>query len=87
MNDRRHISVFIASPGDLAPERKAFKDTIDALNVGFADGAGVTFVPLGWEEPLKAQTGRRTQAVINLEIQKSDIFILALHHRWGQRRP
>jgi hypothetical protein len=86
MNDRRHISVFIASPGDLAPERKAFKDTIDALNVGFADGAGVTFVPLGWED-LKAQTGRRTQAIINLEIQKSDIFILALHHRWGQKAP
>lgn len=31
----RTIRVFIASPGDLAVERRAFKDVIDELNTGF----------------------------------------------------
>jgi hypothetical protein len=85
-NDSKRISVFIASPGDLAPERKIFKDTIDALNAGFADGAGVEFVPIGWEDVL-AETGRRPQAVINRELDQCDLFILALHRRWGQDAP
>ena len=35
---KRIIKVFIASPGDLAVERRAFKDTIDELNAGFGRG-------------------------------------------------
>ena len=82
----KEISVFIASPGDLASERKVFKDTIDSLNAGFADGAGVKFIPLAWEDVL-ATTGRRTQSVIDREIEQCDLFILALHRRWGQPAP
>jgi hypothetical protein len=85
-SEPRQISVFIASPGDLAPERKVFKDTIDDLNSGFADGAGVKFVPIGWEDVL-AETGRRTQGVINRELDECDLFVLALHRRWGQDAP
>jgi hypothetical protein len=58
---KRTLRVFIASPGDLAAERRAFKDQIDQLNVGFGDGAGVEFVPVGWEDTL-ATTGRREAA-------------------------
>ena len=63
----RIISVFIASPSDLAPERQAFKSVIDELNGGFGDGLGVQFRPLGWEDVL-ASTGRRSQSVINEEV-------------------
>ena len=35
MADKRTISVFIASPGDLSVERQAFRDCIDELNKGF----------------------------------------------------
>ena len=83
---QRSISVFIASPGDLVSERKVFKDTINTLNAGYGDGAGVTFMRLGWED-LPAQTGRRTQAVINQQIESCDLFVLALHRRWGQKAP
>lgn len=82
----RQISVFIASPGDLSPERKIFKDTVDDLNAGFADGAGVRFVPLGWED-LPAESGRRVQGVINQQIEECDLFILALNRIWGQDAP
>lgn len=39
--------VFIASPGDLAEERRAFKETVDEPNKGFSRRADVEFVPLG----------------------------------------
>jgi tetratricopeptide (TPR) repeat protein len=86
MAGTRTIHVFIASPGDLAVERRAFKDVVDELNSGFGDGAGVKFVPLGWEDTL-ATTGRRSQGVINKEIDRCDVFVLALHRRWGQEAP
>ncbi|MGD8454094.1 MAG: tetratricopeptide repeat protein [Phycisphaerae bacterium] len=86
MPDKRHIKVFLASPGDLAVERRAFKDQIDLLNLGFADGAGVAFEALGWEDTLAA-TGRRPQTVINAEIERCDVFILAMRRRWGQEAP
>jgi hypothetical protein len=77
------VRVFIAFPGDLAIERRAFKEVIEELNAGFGDGAGVEFLALGWEDTL-ATTGRRSQSVINDEIDRCDIFILAMHRRWGQ---
>lgn len=86
MPDVRTIRVFIASPGDLAVERRAFKDVIEELNNGFGDGAGMKFEALGWEDTL-ASTGRRSQGVINREIDRCDVFILAMHRRWGQAAP
>jgi hypothetical protein len=80
------ISVFIASPSDLANERHFFKNAIKQLNVGFGDGANIEFEPLGWEDTL-ASTGRRSQGVINEEIDKCDVFILAMYRRWGQDAP
>src|ERR1051325_2064916 len=84
--ETKEIAVFIASPGDLAGERKVFKETIDSLNGGFADGAGLRFVPLGWED-IFSETGRRSQAVINQDVDRCDLFILTLHRRWGQSAP
>ena len=80
----RTIHVFIASPGDLAVERRAFKEVIDALNDGFAAGAGVKFVPLGWEDTL-SKVGRRPQDEINKDVDRCNVFILAMHRRWGER--
>lgn len=85
-SSKRNISAFIASPGDLAAERKQFRDAIDQLNAGFADGADVIFEALGWEDTL-ASTGRRNQSVINEEIDRCDVFVLVMHRRWGQAAP
>jgi hypothetical protein len=82
----RTVKVFIASPNDLAIERRVFKDTIDELNRGFGRGADVTFVPLGWEDAL-SQVGRRSQAVINQDVDACDVFVLVMWRRWGQEAP
>ena len=78
----RTIRLFLASPGDLAVERRAFKDAIDLLNLAFGDGANLRFVPLCWEDTL-ATAGGRSQAVINEEIDCCDILVLAILRRWG----
>lgn len=83
---KRKISVFIASPSDLAEERRLFRKVIEELNTGFGDGADVEFEALGWEDTL-ASTGRRNQGVINQEIDRCDVFILTLYRRWGQDAP
>lgn len=84
MKDKmRNIAVFIASPGDLSVERQQFRDAIKSLNEGFGDGRDVAFESLGWEDALSS-AGRRSQGVINIEIDRCDVFILALNRRWGQ---
>lgn len=83
---KKIIKVFIASPSDLVEERRVFRDSIKLLNIGFGDGAGVEFEPLGWEDCL-ASTGRRSQSVINHDIDSCDVFILTLYRRWGQLAP
>ena len=77
MSDVRTIRVFIASPGDLAVERAAFQQVLEELNAGFGDQRKrFIFEPLGWEDTL-ASTGRQSQEVINREIDRCDVFILA----------
>jgi tetratricopeptide (TPR) repeat protein len=78
-----NIRVFMASPGDLKKERGLFKDVIESLNIGFGDGADVKFIADGWEDQ-NASTGKRVQELFNEKIDKCDVFILALHMRWGQ---
>ncbi len=80
---KRKISVFIASPGDLSEARALFLTSIQQLNVGFGDGADIEFEALCWENNL-ASTGPRVQSVINEKIDQCDVFILAMHRRWGQ---
>ncbi len=85
-SDKRTIPVFIASPGDLAVERATFKEVIDELNDGFGDGAGVTFELLAWEATPAVMT-RRSQGLINQKIDQCEVFVLAMHRRWGQEAP
>src|SRR5579863_9014135 len=86
MSQKRLIKVFIASPGDLAVERRAFKEVIDGLNLGYGRGAKVTFEALGWEDALST-TGRRAQSVINQDVDDCDVFLLVMWKRWGQEAP
>ena len=83
---KKNISVFIACPEELAAERKWFRTAIDQLNAGFAHGANVRFEPLGWEGA-SAVPARRSQSLINGEIDRCDVFILSLHRSWGQASP
>ena len=62
--------VFIASPGGLQEERKAFRDVIQSYNETDAVPRGVMFFPVGWELTL-AGVGR-PQSIINEEVRTCD---------------
>lgn len=79
--DLRYFRVFVASPGGLADERKAFRDEIAELNAADAIARGFLFEPVGWEDTLGGVG--RPQNLINKDIQTSDYLILVLWNRWG----
>jgi tetratricopeptide (TPR) repeat protein len=79
--DIKGYRVFIASPGGLDEERRAFRDTLAEYNASEAFYDDVQFFPVGWEDTL-AGVGR-PQALINEDVRKCDFFVLLLWDRWG----
>ncbi len=73
--------VFIASPGGLEKERKAFACTLNDYNETDALHRGKLFIPKGWEVTLAGMG--RPQALINEAICECDYFVLLLWDRWG----
>lgn len=80
-SDVKCLKVFIASPGGLEEERKAFREEIHDSNEADAVARGVLFQPIGWEDTLSGVG--RPQSIINKEIEEADYFLLVLWDRWG----
>ena len=76
------LHVFIASPGGLEDERRAFKEVIERVNIDHAHEADVTFIPRGWE--YAAAGVGRPQEIINRQVRESDYLIVVLWDRWGR---
>lgn len=79
--DLKCYRVFIASPGGLQDERRAFRDEINDYNDSEAIPRDVLFRPVGWEETLGGVG--RPQSLINEDVRKCDFFVLMLWDRWG----
>jgi len=77
----RVLTVFLASPGDLAEERKIAREVVDQLNKAFR-GIGWLVELLGWEDTLPGFA--RPQDVINQEVESCELFVGLLWRRWGQ---
>lgn len=75
------LKVFIASPGGLNEERKAFREQIEEFNQSDAKARGVYFEPVGWEDALGGVG--RPQALINDDVRQADYFVMMLWDRWG----
>ena len=73
--------VFIASPGDLADERKALRDVVERINGICARETDWRIELLGWEDTLPG--AGRPQELINADLEKADLFIGCLWQRWG----
>ncbi|AVD92377.1 hypothetical protein C4Q27_08070 [Pseudomonas sp. SWI36] len=78
---RRFIKVFLASPGDVAEERKVAKTIVDDFNSQLADALGYQLELVGWEDTLPGVG--RPQAIINRDLDGCDLFIGMLWKRWG----
>ncbi len=73
--------VFIASPGGLQDERKAFREALITFNDVHAIQKNAVFLPVGWEDTPGGMG--RAQSLINEQIRICDYFVLVLWDRWG----
>jgi hypothetical protein len=79
LRQRRLIKVFIASPGDLMPERLSAHEVVNEINSSFGRTFDVAIDLLGWED-IRPGVGR-PQAIINRD--DCDLFVGLLWKRWG----
>lgn len=73
--------VFVASPGDLASERKSFFEEVEDYNTTEARHRGVIFEAVGWEKTTPG--AGRPQERINRDLVNCDYLVLMLGRRWG----
>jgi tetratricopeptide (TPR) repeat protein len=75
------IRIFIASPGDLAEERKRIIEIFEEVNRRTAKPKGFLLEPVGWEDTLPGIG--RPQEIINADLVTCDHVIALLWKRWG----
>jgi hypothetical protein len=79
-----HISIFLASPSDLAEERLVVKQVVDELNSMIRQPMGIYLDLLAWEKYAYPSAGIDAQDVINSQLgNEYDIFIGMMWQRFG----
>ena len=81
LRQRRLLKVFIASPGDLQPERQSTRAVVDEINLTLGRPFNVSIDLLGWEDTLPGVG--RPQELINRDVDDCDLFIGLIWKRWG----
>jgi hypothetical protein len=77
------ITVFLASPGDVAQEREIVRDTIDQFNQNAVLGENTIVQLKRWETHAWPGFGEDAQAVINQQIGPYDVFVGIMWNRIG----
>lgn len=78
------VVAFVASPGDLEPERNKLEEVIRELNVTWSKNLGVRLELVRWETSAYPGIGEDAQDVVNQQIGDSyDIFIGLMWSRFG----
>ena len=89
MKTVKKIVCFVASPSDVAAERKACEEVAMLLNKCLGDRFGVVLEVRRWETCAHAAIGKDGQDVINnqLKPEEADIFIGIFNKRFGAPTP
>jgi len=78
------LEVFIASPGDVAPEREVLESVVSEFNLTWGDRHQVRLELLKWETHSRPAMGEDAQDVINRQIRDGyDIFLGIMWGRFG----
>jgi hypothetical protein len=80
----RVFEVLIASPSDVASERRIIRDVVSEWNAVNAKDRHIVLMAIGWETHATPEMGDRPQAVINKQLLKdADLLIAAFWTRIG----
>ena len=78
------ITVFAASPSDLADERLTLERVIKELNQTWSSKFGLRMDLIRWETHVRPSFGVDAQDVVNQQLRDDyDIFIGLMWHRFG----
>ncbi len=78
------ISVFVASPANMAEERAHLEDIVSELNITWSSSLGIRLELLKWETHSHAAIGTDAQSVINAQIPSDyDIFVGLMGSKFG----
>ncbi len=78
------LEVFIASPGDVSPEREVLENVVSEFNLTWGDKHQVRLEILKWETHSRPAIGEDAQDVINRQIgDEYDIFLGIMWGRFG----
>lgn len=78
------LQVFVASPSDVAEERRLLEGVIGELNRTWADSLGVTYRLYRWETSVAPGFGAEPQAVVNSQTPDGyDVFVGIFWGRLG----
>jgi hypothetical protein len=82
----RKLKIFVASPGDVIPEREQLKSVVERLNQpgSIADNMGLVLEVLDWKTHIASKVmGNKETELENLPVDDWDLFIGILWHRFG----
>lgn len=77
------LNIFVASPGDVQPERDRLKIVVDELNNDVAGKLNLVLELITWQTHTYPGMGQDAQDVINKQIKPTDIFIGIMWKRFG----
>lgn len=80
-DSRKIVKVFLASPGDLADERRAVNAVVNELNAEYAEAFRYQVELVGWEDTVSVYG--RPQAIINRELERCELFVGLMWKKWG----
>jgi len=79
---REVFTVFLASPGDLEPERQKAREARDRLNRGLAGQLGLFVELICWEET--GPSSGPPQDALNPDVDRCHLFVGLLWESWGE---
>jgi hypothetical protein len=65
--------VMIASPSDVAQERRVIREVIHEWNSIHAEDRRIVLMPIGWETHSSPYMGERAQEIINVQLLSSTL--------------
>ncbi|MCP4690576.1 MAG: DUF4062 domain-containing protein, partial [Desulfobacterales bacterium] len=83
MKSMKELSVFIASPGDVAAEREIVREVCEELSGSpmLREKFHLSFRAVGWEEAFPAPG--RPQEIVNRVVKECNLFVCLFHERFG----
>jgi hypothetical protein len=78
------LSVFVASPRDVADARKRLERVVDELNFLWSRDYGLRLELVKWETHAYSDIGADAQDVLNKQLGKFDIFLGIMWKRFGE---